>query len=180
MRTILLVTILLTTLLGGCSKDKTPVNFSCLIAGTAINSNKPGLLNGYAVGSFNTSNYPPYFQLTMNGSYGQAVSVIWYGIDSPVDAGHITPKAYTLPAYAQPPLTIAAAYQSSATSAIGQSSYYTGVGRNLGGTVTVTNNTGAGGVISGTFSFNALNQSYPYDTVYVTSGTFTNVAVPAQ
>jgi hypothetical protein len=159
MRIRFIVSLIFLLTLGACKKSSGPINYSCSIDGSTMTGNAVTLYNGYQ------------FQVLMNGSNGEAVSLIWYGIDS---IKQLTPRTYTIPANALPPAILAGAFQAPG----GQEEYITGGGNNLGGTVTILKNTGPGGVISGTFSFNALNTAaYLYDTVYVTSGTFTDVYV---
>jgi hypothetical protein len=171
MRTRFLITIFVVILLGGCKKSSGPVNFSCYIAGTYLNSNTPTLVNGNASAAYYNSVYPPYLQLTMTGIGNQTVAISWYNIDS-VGAivSQLTPKTYTIPAHTNYPPTVSAVYNAQ----YGTATYLNGNG--AGGTVTITSNTGT--TLSGNYSFSVLNQTIPFDTVYVTQGTFTNVPIP--
>lgn len=147
-------------LLNSCSKNNKVINFNCTVNGSAINGN--------AVTYYNSSQSS--FQITMTGPYNQAVTLVWYNIGSIASVNSITARSYTLNAL--PPFSQAGIY-ASMYGAI----YTTSTGNNLGGNVTITSNTGPGGTISGTYYFNALNQSNNYDTVHIASGTFTNVPV---
>ena len=173
MRTTFLVTIIAIMILGGCKKSSGPVNFSCDIAGIINNNNyTPVAVTGNAnIAYFNTI-YPPYIQLTMTGSGNQTVAISWYNIDSLGAIGQLAQTTYTIPAHTNYPPTISAVYNAP----YGTATYQNGFG--TGGTVTITKNTGHGGVMSGNYSFSALNQSAPYDTIYITNGTFTNVPLP--
>jgi len=156
-------------LMAGCSKDSGPVNFNCKVNGSYI--------SGTAVTYYYTTS-PPTFQIVLTGPGSQAATIIWYGgtytsLDSVNGIKGLTAHSYTMPANPLPPFAVAALF----TSGYGANSYSTGEGTGTSGTVTITNNTGAGGVISGTFSFNALNSNYPYDTIHITDGSFTNVGI---
>ena len=149
-------------LLAGCTKTNAPVNFNCKVNGT--------YMQGTGVTYYTN---PPVFQLVMTGPNNQIVTVNWNNIDS---VGGIRtqmgPGTYTMSTSPLPPFIASASYAS-----FGINNYITGSGSAFGGSVTITNNTGLGGLMSGTFSFTALNTNAPYDTVYVTAGSFTNVRV---
>jgi hypothetical protein len=163
MRIKFLITIAAIALLGGCTKVDAPINFNCKVNGNYI--------SGTAV-TYYTS--PPTFQVTMTGPNNQAITLSWFNIDSSTWIGsHITPRTYTMSTSPLPPFTCSGTY----ISQYGTSTYATGSGSTFGGTITVTSNGGLGGLLSGTFSFTAQNESSPYDTVYITSGSFTNVRV---
>lgn len=180
MRTTLLITALAIVLLCGCKKENLPVNYSYYIAGNGLNGDVATQIQGNAQTQYVSiaSTTQPYFQITMNGPGNQSVFIAWYQAhysDSSAASliNKIGTRTFTLPAFPLTPFIISAGY----TGIYGQTQYFTGNGTNTGGTVTITKNTGPGGVMSGTFSFNALNTSYPLDTVYVMSGTFTNVPI---
>jgi hypothetical protein len=173
MRTTFLVTIIAIILLGGCKKSAGPTNFSFYSAG-AINNNyyAPVLVEGNASFQYQNTIAPPYIQLTMTGPGNQTAAISWYNIDSLAAEGQLTPGTYSIPAHTNYPPTVSAVYNAP----YGAATYLNGAG--TGGTVTITKNTGHGGVMSGSFSFTALNQSFPYDTVYITQGNFSNVPLP--
>ena len=165
MRIKLFATIITIMLLGGCSKNNTVINFNCLVNGTSVNGN--------AVTFYNNTAGTPTFQVTMSGPNISAVTIVWYNINTLADEANITDRSYTMPANPMPPLTVSGSYAGQLSSAI----YNTGTGNKLDGNVTVTKNTGPGGVISGTFYFNGLNSVNSLDTVHITQGTFTSVPV---
>lgn len=157
-------------ILAGCKKASGPVNFVCTVDGTSK-------LQGTAVTFYNST--VGTFQVIMNGPNGESTALNWYGIDSIQGEKSISARTYTIPAIALPPLTLTGTFSSPNTGPVYV--YTTGNGNNLGGTITITQNTGPGGLISGTYSFNAINTtSGAYDTVYITQGSFTNVAVVSQ
>lgn len=174
------VALIVILFLFSCNKNNTAINFQCYVADTYLNNNTPTLANGAASTTYNAASVPPYFQLNMSGANNQSVSIIWYNIDSIAAVRSIIPRTYTIPAFPLPPLTVEAVYTSAFSAPSGTSTYYSQGARNLGGFVTITQNTGPGGFISGTYVFNAINQSAPYDTVYITNGSFTNVPVVSQ
>ncbi len=154
-------------LLFGCKKESAPENFSCTLTG---NLTTPATLTGNASTSFAGSK----FLITMSGPYSAVISIAWYNIDSPGAERGITSRAYTISADTLSAPVASASYAPQNPS-YGGVFYNTGAG--TGGTVTITGNTGPGGVISGTYSFTALNPYYPFDTVYLSNGAFTNVPV---
>lgn len=180
MRSTLLVSALVIALLCGCKKDNLPVNFSYTIAGNGLNGNVATQNQGNAQTQYISiaSTSQPYFQINLNGPNNQSVFIAWYQApysDSSAASliNKIGTKTFNLPSFPLTPFIISAGYNSP----YGLTQYFTGNGTNTGGSVTITKNTGPGGVMSGTFYFNALNTSYPLDTVYVTQGTFTNVPI---
>jgi hypothetical protein len=164
MRILIFSTLLMILLLGGCSKNNNAVNFACLVSGTSVSGN--------AITFYNPASIPSTFQVTMNGPSNSSVTIVWYNISSIAAVSHLT-GTYTMPSHPLPPLVAGATY----VSQYGYSQYNTGVGNNLSGSVTITKNTGPGGVISGTFYFNALNGNNTADTAHVTQGTFADVPV---
>ena len=168
MRSTLFAIAIVIILLCGCKKENLPVNYSYTIAGNALNSDVASKIVGNAQTTYVSiaSTSQPYFQLNLNGPSNQSVFIAWYQApysDSSAASliNKIGTRTFSLPA---------AAY--------GLSQYFTGNGNNTGGTVTITKNTGPGGVMSGTFYFNAVAApNYPYDSVYVTQGTFTDVPI---
>ena len=163
----LLITLCLFFLLfiTACKKSSGPVNFSCTVNGSVV---KGTATTGYNLGAGE-------FQIAMSGPNNEGIALDWYNIDSLGGARYIT-GTYTIPAIMLPPPTLVG----NVIAPYGGSTYSTGAGRNLGGTITITSNTGPGGTISGTFSFNALNTNqYSYDTAYVTNGVFNNVGIPS-
>ncbi len=181
MRSTLLATAIIIILLCGCKKENLPVNYSYTIAGNALNSDVASKIVGNAQTTYVSiaSTSQPYFQLNLNGPSNQSVFIAWYQApysDSSAASliNKIGTRTFSLPAYPLTPFIISAGY----TAAYGLSQYFTGNGNNTGGTVTITKNTGPGGVMSGTFYFNAVAApNYPYDSVYVTQGTFTDVPI---
>ena len=171
MRICFLICITAIMLLGGCSKNNTVVNFSCNVAERYSTGNAANPINGNAVTYYNTA--ASTFQITMTGPNNQAVTIVWYNINSVASISNITAKTYNMPANPLPPFSVAGTYASQFST----TTYNTGTGRNLGGTLIVTSNTGGGGLISGTFAFNGLNYNNAYDTAYITNGIFTNVPV---
>ena len=181
MRSTLLASALVIALLCGCKKDNLPVNYSYYIAGNGLNGDVASQIQGNAQTHYISiaSTSTPYFQITLLGPGNQSVFIDWYQApysDSSAASliNKIGTRTFSIPAHPLPPFIIAAGY----SSAYGLSNYVTGTGTNTGGSVTITKNTGPGGVMSGTFYFNAVNtSSYPYDSVYVTQGTFTDVPI---
>lgn len=149
-------------LLAGCTKSDAPVNFNCKVNGS--------YMQGTGVTYYTN---PPTFQLAMTGPNNQIVSINFYNIDSTAGIrSQLPPGTYTMSTNPLPPFVASATYSS-----LGVNSYNTGSNSTFGGSVTITNNTGVGGVMSGTFSFTGLNSNSPYDTVRITNGSFTNVKV---
>lgn len=148
-------------LLAGCSKSL-PVNFSCQVNGSAINGNGNTELN--------TNTSPPSFEVLLNGTGNTTIILQWYGIDSVGAIASIVPKTYNIPFRQLPPYIISATLLVN----LGQATYRTA---GTSGTVTVSSNSGPGGSISGTFSFDAINTYNSSDSVVVTQGSFTNIPV---
>jgi hypothetical protein len=169
MRTTFLVAITI-MLLGSCSKTKYPINFNCKVADTYINNNVPTLISGNANTFYNPSLYT--FQITMSGPGSQQVALVWYNVDSLNGIKALTAKTYTINPFQYNTPTLVGSYEAQNSSG----TYVTGGASNLAGTVTITSNTGPGGAISGTFTFNALNSAQG-DTVYITQGSFTNLSI---
>ncbi len=111
-------------------------------------------------------------QINLLGPNSSAVTITWYSIDSIGAIRNIVAKNYPIPAYQLPPFSIATAFVTNSGGVIYSTTH-------TSGNVTVTNNTGPGGVISGTFSFDAINTADASDSVVITGGTFTNLAIPS-
>jgi hypothetical protein len=148
-------------LLAACNKSVGPTNFTCHVNGSVFQGTASTLFNP-TTGTF---------QVIMNGANNEAVALNWYYIDSLSGTKTLTDRTYNIPTL--PPCTLEGAF----AAPYGSGTYST-CGTNLGGSVTITNNTGPGGEMSGTFSFHARNTSY-YDTVFVSQGSFTNVPIAA-
>jgi hypothetical protein len=147
-------------LLTGCSKSPA-TNFSCLINGATF--------TGSGVTTINTTASTPTFNVVMIGVNYVTVTLTWYNIDSAGAERTIVPKTYPIPVYQLPPFTVSA----SVVNASGVTYSTT----NTSGSITVTSNTGPGGVISGTFSFDAINPNNSSDSIVITQGIFTKVPV---
>ena len=147
-------------LLAGCKKSNLPVNYTCLINGSTVTGN--------AFTEFNPGG--ANFIIQMSGANNSYIDLTWFDIDSVNAEKAIIPKTYTMPNYQLPPYTLVASY-------ISQYQYGNYNNASGGGSITITSNTGPGGVISGTFNFKAYNTNPPYDSVVVTQGSFTNVPV---
>ena len=163
-------------LLTRCKKDTAPINYNCDISG---NYTSAASISGNAVTSFDAIQGQPGagFEITMHGPTNTVLNLVWYNLDSVSAENNITARTYTMPnrsAGLLAPFSVSGQYTSNITGA----TYITGIGS--GGTITVTSNTGPGGTISGTFSFTGINAYPPYDTLRVTNGTFTKVAVATQ
>jgi|GEM_PF-3629841 len=164
----ILLPILALIFVSGCKKTSLPQNFTCRVSTSTSSS----VMTGNAKTLYDGSQ----FQVLMTGPNGESAALTWGQINSASTIAGIN-HTYTIPANALPPFTLTGSF----AAPYGSSTYTSGAGNNLGGTVTITQNTGLGGVISGTFSFNAINtSSYLTDTVYITQGTFTNVPVVSQ
>jgi len=165
-------------LLAACKKPA-QINFNCNLSGNLTTSTA---IIGNAVTSFDAiaSQPEPTFEINMNGPGGSSVNLIWYNLDSVNAEKNITDRTYTMPnrsAGLLAPFSVGAVYVPAGGNVSGVA-YSTGSGS--GGTITITGNSGPGGTISGGFSFTAINPYYPFDTVRVTNGTFTNVPVATQ
>ena len=161
MRYISLIVTAFVLLLGGCKKTNTTYNYTYRVDGNVAQG----------TGSTYYDNTNSIFQINLNGTGGQQVALIWNYMPSISSINNLTTTTYPIAAHPLPP-----SYQSGTFSPAYSSAYYT-TGGGVGGTITLTKNTGAGGLMSGTFSFTAINGSSPYDTVYITQGTFTDVPV---
>lgn len=151
--------LLLALLPGACKKNNTVVNYSYTVNGSTITGN--------AVASYDP--LAANFEILMNGPNNSYVALVWFGIDSQAAIHTIVPKTYVMPHYALPPYNLLATFESQYQA----NQYVNSFG---GGSITITTNTGPGGLISGTFNFIAFNSNTSYDSVVVTNGSFTNVA----
>ena len=163
-------------LLTRCKKDTAPINFNCDLSGNLTSATS---ISGNAATSFDVISGQPGagFEITMHGPNNSVLNLVWYNLDSVNAENNITARTYTMPnrsAGLLAPFSVSGEYASNLTGA----TYITGIGS--GGTITVTGNTGPGGIISGTFSFTGINPYYPYDTMRVTNGVFTKVQVATQ
>ena len=163
-------------LLTRCKKDSAPINFNCDIGGNLTSASS---ISGNAVTSFDAIQGQPgaAFEITMYGPSRTVLNLVWNNLDSVNAEKNITARTYPMPnrsAGLLAPFSVSGQYASNLTG----TTYITGVGS--GGSITVTGNTGPGGTISGTFSFTGINPYYPYDTIRVTNGVFTDLKVATQ
>ena len=161
MRYISLTVIAIILLLCGCKKTNTAYNFSYRVNGTVT--------QGTGVTYYDNTN--SVFYINLNGVAGQQASLVWNYMPSISSINNLTTTTYSIAAHQLPPN-----YESASYSPPYSAAYYS-TGGGVGGTITLTKNTGAGGLMSGTFSYTAINGSSPYDTVYITQGTFTDVPI---
>jgi hypothetical protein len=172
MRTLLIASVVSMMMICGCKKNN-PANYSCMINSPVLTTNVPTLINGFANAVYNTTTGA--FQVIMPGINSQSVVLTWFNIDSVGGVKSINGRSYyTNYQYSTPAVT------GSYISQFNSGTYTTNVPLLHTGTITVVNNTGVGGSISGTFFFSAENSSYPYDTVNVSQGVFTNLPIVAE